>query len=132
MKFFNIYIKKNPLMHLENQHSLKDVLREMVDTMKWKEKLNETSIRQIWSEKMGTTINQYTREMNLRKGKLFITITSASLKNELSYDREKIREMMNRELGGDFVTDVIIRWNGEFTPENQVRGKETKKREKYF
>ena len=96
-------------MHLENQHSLKDVLREMVDTMKWKEKLNETSIRQIWSEKMGTTINQYTREMNLRKGKLFITITSASLKNELSYDREKIREMMNRELGGDFVTDVIIR-----------------------
>ena len=96
-------------MHLENQHSLKDVLREMVDTMKWKEKLNETSIRQIWSEKMGTTINQYTREMNLRKGKLFITITSASLKNELSYDREKIREMMNRELGGDFVMDVIIR-----------------------
>lgn len=96
-------------MHLENQHSLKDVLQEMVDSMKWKEKLNETKAREIWNEKMGTTINHYTRELTLRKGKLFITITSASLKQELTYDRTKIREMMNRELGGDFVKEVILR-----------------------
>jgi predicted nucleic acid-binding Zn ribbon protein len=96
-------------MHLENQQSLKEVLRDMVDTMKWKEKLNETRIRQIWSEKMGTTINHYTHEMNLKKDKLFIAITSASLKHELSYDREKIKTMMNRELGEDIVKEVIIR-----------------------
>ncbi|MBK9015952.1 MAG: DUF721 domain-containing protein [Saprospiraceae bacterium] len=96
-------------MHLENQHSLKDVLKDMVDTMKWKEHLNETKIREVWKEKMGTTINQYTREMNFRKGKLFISINSAPLKQELSYEREKIMEMMNTELGGKYVTDVIIR-----------------------
>lgn len=96
-------------MHLENQHSLKDVLNEMVDTMKWKEHLNETKIRQVWKDKMGTTINQYTREMNLRKGKLFISLNSASLKQELSYEREKIKNMMNTELGGNYVVDVIVR-----------------------
>lgn len=96
-------------MHLENQHSLKDVLKDMVDTMKWKEHLNETKIREVWKEKMGTTINQYTKDMNFRKGKLFISLTSASLKQELSYEKEKIVKMMNAELGGSFVTDVIIR-----------------------
>ena len=96
-------------MHLENQHSLKDVLTDMVDAMKWREHLNETKIRQVWKDKMGATINQYTKEMNLRKGKLFITLTSAPLKQELTYEREKIREMMNTELGGKYVTDVIIR-----------------------
>jgi len=96
-------------MHLENQHSLKDVLKEMVDTMKWQEKLSETKIRKVWAEKMGTTINQYTKEVNLRKGKLFITITSASLKQELSYEREKIKEMMNAQLGSEAVVDVIVR-----------------------
>ncbi len=81
----------------------------MVGSLKWEEKLNETKIRQIWSEKMGTTINNYTRELQLRKGKLFISITSAPLKQELTYDRQKIMEMMNRELNGDFVKDVIVR-----------------------
>ena len=96
-------------MHLENQHNLKDVLKEMVDSMKWQEKLSETKIRQVWADKMGTTINHYTRELNLRKGKLFITITSASLKQELNYEREKIKEMMNAQLGAEYVKDVIIR-----------------------
>ena len=96
-------------MHLENQHSLKDVLKDMVDTMKWKEHLNETKVREVWKEKMGTTINHYTKEMNLRKGKLFITLTSAPLKQELTYEREKIMKMMNTELGGNYVTDVIVR-----------------------
>ncbi len=96
-------------MHLENEHSLKDVLQEMVEAMKWKEKLNETKIRRIWNQKMGTTINQYSRDISLRKGKLSITITAAPLKQELSYQRDKILEMINRELGGDFVKEVFIK-----------------------
>lgn len=94
---------------MENEHSFKDVLKDMVDSMKWQEKLSEVKIRQIWTDKMGTTINNYTREINLRKGRLFITITSASLKQELSYEREKIKNMMNAQLGGEYVQDVIIR-----------------------
>lgn len=96
-------------MQFENHRSLREILEEMVGSLKWEEKLNETKIRQIWSEKMGTTINNYTRELQLRKGKLFISITSAPLKQELTYDRQKIMEMMNRELNGDFVKDVIVR-----------------------
>ena len=71
--------------------------------------MNEAKVRQVWKEKMGTTINSYTKEINLRKGKLFITLTSAPLKQELSYEREKIQGMMNGELGGKYVTDVIVR-----------------------
>ena len=96
-------------MHLENQHNLKDILNDMVDDMKWKERLSETKIREVWLNKMGTTINQYTKEVNFRKDKLFITITSAPLRQELSYEREKIAEMMNAELGRLAVKDVVIR-----------------------
>ncbi len=96
-------------MHLDNQHSLKDVLKDLVDDMRWKEPLNEAKVRQVWKDKMGTTINSYTKDINLRKGKLFITLTSAPLKQELSYEKEKIQQMMNAELGGMYVTDVIVR-----------------------
>ena len=96
-------------MHLENQHKLKDVLNDLVGEMKWKEPLNETKIREVWKAKMGTTINSYTKNLNFRKGMLFITITSAPLKQELSYEKEKIQQMLNAELGGKYVEQVIIR-----------------------
>jgi Dna[CI] antecedent DciA-like protein len=96
-------------IHMENEHSLKEVLQGMVDSLKWKEKLHETKIRQVWNSRMGTTINHYTKEIKLRKGKLFITLTSAPLKQELSYEKEKIQKMMNVELGGQYVKSVIVR-----------------------
>ena len=58
---------------------------------------------------MGTTINHHTKEIKYRREKLYITIESSSLKQELSYEREKIKDMMNRALGGDFIKDVMIR-----------------------
>jgi hypothetical protein len=96
-------------MLMENEHSLKEVIEGMVDSLKWKEKLNETKIRQIWNARMGTTINHYTKDIKLRKDKLFITLTSAPLKQELIYEKEKIQNMMNVELGGEYVKSVIVR-----------------------
>jgi hypothetical protein len=96
-------------MHLDNQHNIKDVLKDLVNEMRWKEPLNEAKVREVWKAKMGTTINTYTKDIVLRKGKLYITLTSASLKHELSYEKEKIQKMMNLELGGNYVTEVVIR-----------------------
>ncbi len=96
-------------MHLDNQHNIKDVLKDLVSEMRWKEPLNEAKVREVWKAKMGTTINSYTKDIVLRKGRLYITLTSASLKQEMSYSKEKILSMMNAELGGSFVTEVVIR-----------------------
>lgn len=93
----------------ENEYSLKDALKNMVTSMKWDEKLAEAQIKQIWAEKMGTTINQFTKEIRLREGKLFLAIESASLKQELNYGREKIKEMLNSEIGQEAVREVVIR-----------------------
>ena len=96
-------------MKPNNEHTLKDVLKNMVDSRKWNEKLDEAHIRKYWGEKMGTSINQFTKELRLRNGQLFLQIDSASLKQELSYGKEKIKEMLNAELGHEAVRDVIVR-----------------------
>ena len=94
---------------LDKEQKLGDVLKDMIDSLKWKDKLNETKIRETWKGKMGTTINYHTKEIKFRNSKLFINIDSSSLKQELSYERVKIMEMMNKELGGTYIKDVIIR-----------------------
>ena len=94
---------------LDKEQKIGDVLKGMVDSPKWKDKLNETKIRETWKSKMGTTINHHTKEIKFRNEKLFISIESSSLKQELTYERDKIKEMMNKELGGEYIKDVMIR-----------------------
>ncbi len=95
-------------MHYHHQQSLKDILGEVSSSLNWNNKLHETKIKLLWSEKMGTTINQHTSKIRLRRDKLFIYINSASLKHELSFQKEKIREFFNQEFGDEVVKEVKI------------------------
>ena len=72
-------------MSKHNDKPINEVLKNMVRDMKLSNKLHETKIKKFWVEVMGTTINNYTREIKLRKTKLFISIDSAPLRQELSY-----------------------------------------------
>ena len=94
---------------MDKEKKIGDVLKGMANTEKWRNKLNETQIKQVWKDKMGATINHHTKEIYFRNDKIYLQIESSSLKQELSYERGKIKDMMNGELGGDYVKEVIIR-----------------------
>jgi len=96
-------------MRKSNETSLKEALTEMVNALGMKQGLYQNRIEQIWQEKMGTTICAHTKEIELYKNKLYLTINSSSLKQELTYSRTKIAEMLNTELGDNYITDVIVR-----------------------
>ncbi len=96
-------------MRKANEVSLKEALTAMVDSLNMKQGLYQNRINHIWKEKMGTTFAQHTREIKLYRRKLFLSIDSASLKQALSYSKEKIMEMLNAELGEPYIVDVVIR-----------------------
>ena len=95
-------------MRKTNDEPLADVLKQMVKVMKLGDNLNKSRIESLWAEKMGRTIETYTRELRLRDKVLYVTIESASLRSELHYGREKIRMMLNKEIGEDFLKEVVI------------------------
>ncbi len=92
-----------------NDQPIADVLKELVAKNNWKSKLYQNKVKQIWVLKMGPSISGYTREIKLRGKKLFISIGSAPLRQELSYSKTKIIDLINEGLGEEYVTDVIIR-----------------------
>jgi len=96
-------------MRQSNDLSLKDALKLMVNHSKMKPGLYQNKIEKIWREKMGQTIAKSTVDVKLRGKKLYLVINSASVKNELSYSRDKIVTMLNAHLGENFLEDVIIR-----------------------
>ncbi len=92
-----------------NELSLKDALKSMVEYYRLNARLNQTKIQNAWTQSMGTSIAKYTTELKLRKNKLYITISSAPLRQELSYGKDKIKRILNEELGEQYIDDVIIR-----------------------
>ena len=103
IKFYIVALKKY------NDQTLAEVLQQIIEEKNWKAKLYQTKIKEIWLLNMGTTIASYTKELKLRRKKLFIGISSASLRQELSYSKEKIITLMNEGLGEEYITDVVIR-----------------------
>jgi Dna[CI] antecedent, DciA len=95
-------------MKRHNDQSLKDILLLLVGSGKMKPKLNEAKIQQVWKENMGTTINAYTKSIAVHRNILYITIESSPLKQELFYGRDKIKDMMNDELGEVYIKEVMI------------------------
>lgn len=96
-------------MAKHNDQIIGDVLKNMVKEMKISPKLHELKIKKFWQEVMGTTINNYTKEIKLRRNKLFITIESAPLRQELAYGKDKLVKVLNRELGEEYIQDIVIR-----------------------
>jgi hypothetical protein len=66
-------------------------------------------VKSLWEQLMGKTISTYTANLSVRKNVLYLTILSAPLKHELTFAREKIKTLLNEELGEEFIKDVVIR-----------------------
>ncbi len=96
-------------MKKHNDQKFNEVLQEMVNRYRLKSKLHQTKINSLWGELMGPTISTYTRNISVRKKTLYITIDSASLKNELSLAKKKIIKIINEELGENYIEEVVIR-----------------------
>ena len=96
-------------MKRHNDQQLKDVLKEMVETYRLRSKLNQTKIKSLWAELMGPSIARHTTDIKIRGKKLYVSINSSSLKQELSMGKDKILNIINEQLGEEYIKEVVIR-----------------------
>lgn len=62
----------------------------------------------LWPEIVGPGINRYTSRRWVDGDRLHVVLTSAALKNELTFHREKLAEALNRAAGKTVIKDVVI------------------------
>jgi len=97
------------VMRKNNQQSLKDVINLMLDTYQLRTKVNEAKVVAAWPRMMGGAIANRTDFVGVRRGILYLKINSAPLRQELFYAKEKIVELMNEEVGEEFIKEVVFR-----------------------
>jgi hypothetical protein len=94
---------------LSNESSIGDVLKAFIETNKLQSGMDKIDVQQAWKNLMGNGVNSYTKEVVLKGSTLYVALTSAVLREELSYGKQKIIKMINEELGKEVVKDVILR-----------------------
>jgi hypothetical protein len=91
-----------------NQISIGQVIQDWIREKNLDEPIFQSKLEISWEEIMGKLIAKNTKNIELRKGKLYITVSNPSLKQELYYSRETILNNLNSFLGKSVISEVLI------------------------
>lgn len=86
--------------------SLEEVIKTILDENNLTKGLNKIKIQEIWAEHMGNGVNKYTEKISLKGTTLTIYLTSSVLREELSYGKEKLIQMLNDSIGAELIKTI--------------------------
>ena len=72
------------------------------------DKYKEKQLMASWSRIMGHPIAIRTNKLYFKDKKLSVHLSSAPLKSELDHSKNKVMEILNREIGEGVVEDIIF------------------------
>ena len=81
------------------EFSMKDALKQFLDKSRIKGDIQAMQISDVWEDIMGKTVARYTDKLQIIGDKLIVSTQVAPLKNELIYQKEKIKQRVNEALG---------------------------------
>lgn len=94
-------------MKRNNTQSIKDVLKEYVESMHIRSKLKESRLKDQWEKMLGKNAASLTRKLEIKNKVLYVTVDSSVLRNELLMMREKIINHIN-EMAGEVIVEKIM------------------------
>jgi hypothetical protein len=90
------------------QYSMGEALKQFLESSRVKGGIQALQIKDVWEQIMGKTVARYTEKLQIIGDKLIITTHVGPLKNELIYQKEKIKQRVNEALGQRVINEVIV------------------------
>jgi predicted nucleic acid-binding Zn ribbon protein len=90
------------------EYSMQDALKEFLKKSRIKGSMQAMQIEDVWEQLMGKTIARYTEKIQIFGNKLIITTHVGPLKQELTYQKEKIKQRVNEALNENLIHEVVV------------------------
>lgn len=94
---------------LNNENTVGEVLKFIIKDNKLQAGMDQISVKEAWKSLMGNGVNSYTKNVVLKGTVLYVELSSAVLREELSFGKDKIIAMLNEELRRDIIKEVVLR-----------------------
>ena len=85
------------------------LLQQFIQENKLEGGMDKINVAEAWKNLMGPGVNNYTTEVLLKGNTLYVALSSAVLREELSYGKEKVIKMINEELRKDVVKELVLK-----------------------
>jgi len=102
----NIQLNNN--LEKSDAASIKEAVNDMLQAYNIKDKFNQTHIIASWERLMGKPIAKRTTKIFIKEKVMFVELTSAPLKQELSLSKTKILQILNNEAGENLLEDIVF------------------------
>ena len=93
---------------LMNNTEIKDLVNIFLRKNKLEKGLLDLEVKKVWFELMDNGIANYTLDVNLRNKTLYIKLSSPALKQELSYGKEKLMDLINKKFDEEIVQKIVL------------------------
>ena len=91
------------------EYSIGDALDKFLEQSRLRGSIQALQIGDVWEDIMGKTIARYTEEIRIINDTLFITTHVAPLKQELIFQKEKIKPRVNEALGKKIIKEIVVK-----------------------
>ena len=91
------------------EYSIGDALDKFLEQSRLRGSIQALQIGDVWEDIMGKTITRYTEEIRIINDTLFITTHVAPLKQELIFQKEKIKLRVNEALGKKIIREIVVK-----------------------
>ena len=85
------------------------ILDDIVSSKALKKGLTNEKVNQLWSKLMGENIDRYTDKIIVKNKTVTIYLSSAPLREELTYGKDKIIKLINEETDVKLTEKIIFR-----------------------
>lgn len=85
------------------------LLQQFVKSNKLEKGLAEYRLIKSWKDLLGITVAKKTKGLYIKNRKLFVTLHSSVVRNELEMIKDNLIPRLNEAAGMDVIDDVVLR-----------------------
>ena len=91
-----------------NDYSINQLVDKFLKKNKLEKGLLDLKVKKVWYELMENGVANYTTNVSLKNKTLYIKLSSAALKEELSYGKEKLIKLINERFKKTIVEKIVL------------------------
>jgi len=96
-------------MERKEVKKIDSLLQQFVKAHGLEKGLAEYRLMKSWKDLLGITVAKKTKSLRIQNRKLFVTLHSSVVRNELSLIKDTLIPKLNEAAGMDVIDDVVLR-----------------------
>lgn len=91
-----------------NNIDIKNLINVFLKKNRLENGLLDLEVKKVWFEVMDNGVANYTRDVNLKNKTLYVKLNSPALREELSYGKEKLINIINQKFKKEIINKIVL------------------------